>query len=104
MVARTSSSRAARATAAVAEALGWERRRAARASRPTVVLGGAPNAGKSTLFNRLAEGDHAHVQRAVDFARGQAPDPLIAMCLFLGEAVKDEHAAAIAGPQPQTMV
>jgi tetratricopeptide (TPR) repeat protein len=49
----------------------------------------------------LAEGDHAHVQRAVDFARGQAPDPLIAMCQFLGEAVKEERAAAMAYLTPE---
>jgi hypothetical protein len=49
----------------------------------------------------LAEGDHAHVQRAVGFARGQAPDPLIAMCQFLGEAVKDERAAAMAYLTPE---
>ena len=49
----------------------------------------------------LAEGDHAHVQRAVDFARGQAPDPLIALCQFLGEAVKDERAAAMAYLTPE---
>jgi TolB-like protein len=49
----------------------------------------------------LAEGDHAHVQRVADFARGQAPDPLIAMCQFLGEAVNDERAAAVAYLTPE---
>jgi hypothetical protein len=49
----------------------------------------------------LAEGDHAHVQRAVGFARDQAPDPLMAMCQFLGEAVKDERAAAMAYLTPE---
>ena len=40
------------------EAAGWEARRSARSDLPRVVLVGAPNAGKSTLFNALvAEGE-----------------------------------------------
>ena len=38
------------------EALGWERARMATGSATRVVLAGAPNAGKSTLFNRLSSG------------------------------------------------
>jgi len=38
------------------EALGWERARVATGSTARVVLAGAPNAGKSTLFNRLSSG------------------------------------------------
>jgi len=38
------------------EALGWERARLATGSATRVVLAGAPNAGKSTLFNRLSSG------------------------------------------------
>jgi hypothetical protein len=49
----------------------------------------------------LAAGDHAHVQRAADFARGQAPGPLIAMCQFLGEAAKEDRAAAVAYLTPE---
>ncbi|MEM9800846.1 MAG: GTPase, partial [Planctomycetota bacterium] len=44
------------ARAKVDGALGWERSRVARAGVGRVVLAGAPNAGKSTLFNRLASG------------------------------------------------
>ena len=44
------------ARAAIAEALGWERSRVAPTGLARVVLAGAPNAGKSTLFNRLASG------------------------------------------------
>ena len=46
-----------RANQALEEALGWERSRATRSAAPRVVLTGAPNAGKSTLFNALAGGD-----------------------------------------------
>ncbi len=37
-------------------ALGWERARVAEGGAGRAVLAGAPNAGKSTLFNRLASG------------------------------------------------
>ena len=38
------------------DALGWERARVAGGTSTRAVLAGAPNAGKSTLFNRLASG------------------------------------------------
>jgi tRNA modification GTPase len=55
-VPRADLERAARAVAeALAEALRWERRRAPSSGEARVVLAGAPNAGKSTLFNALTE-------------------------------------------------
>jgi len=42
-----------RAAAGLREALTWEERRAPAEGVPRIVLSGAPNAGKSTLFNRL---------------------------------------------------
>ncbi|MCL4819409.1 MAG: hypothetical protein KJ067_09715 [Vicinamibacteria bacterium] len=49
----------------------------------------------------LAEGDHAHVQRAVAIARDLPPEPLIAMGQFLGEAVTGERATALAHLTPE---
>lgn len=47
--------------AGLEEALGWELRREAALDAPRVVLVGAPNAGKSSLFNALADGREALV-------------------------------------------
>lgn len=49
------------ARAALREALAFEVARASPLGEPTVVLAGAPNAGKSSLFNRLAGEDGAIV-------------------------------------------
>ncbi len=51
------SARAAAAAAALDEALGWEVRRQPPSALPRVVLRGAPNAGKSSLYNALAGGE-----------------------------------------------
>jgi tRNA modification GTPase len=47
-------SRAREIRAAIGEASGWESARVGAGGEPRIVLAGAPNAGKSALFNRLA--------------------------------------------------
>ena len=78
--------------------------------RPDLVLAGFDDGPRNypqvpwCLFQAMAgiaAGDHAHVQRAVDVVRGRAPEPMIAMCQFLGEAVKDEREAALAYLTPE---
>jgi tRNA modification GTPase len=51
----------ARAERELAEALAFEERREPLSDLPCAVLAGAPNAGKSTLFNRLCPGSRALV-------------------------------------------
>jgi hypothetical protein len=41
------------------------------------------------------------VRRAVDFARSQAPDPLIAMCQFMGAAATEERGGAMTYLTPE---
>ncbi len=54
-----------RAAAALREALTWEERRVPAEGMPRIVLTGAPNAGKSTLFNRLTAGTLGAAERAL---------------------------------------
>ncbi len=62
-------SRAGEVRAALAEATGWETARAAVQGEPKIVLSGAPNAGKSALFNRLAGTEGAIVSPAAGTTR-----------------------------------
>ena len=80
--------RAADAAALLDEALGWEVRRQAPRALPRVVLHGAPNSGKSSLFNALLRpalgalvSTHAGTTR--DFLTGVWELPGGAACLLL---------------------
>ncbi len=53
---------------ALQEALTWEERREPSKGRPRVVLAGRPNAGKSSLFNRLTAQSRADVEEATESA------------------------------------
>ena len=57
--------------------------------------------GAFHLMAALADGDHEHALRAVAFAQGLPPDPLISMCSFLGESVRGDAAAAAAVLTPE---
>jgi tRNA modification GTPase len=60
----------------VDEALSWEERREPLSGVPRVCLVGAPNAGKSTLFNRLSGGQalvSSHSRTTRDMLRGVWP-------------------------------
>ncbi|HEV8114154.1 MAG TPA: tRNA modification GTPase [Planctomycetota bacterium] len=62
-------SRAVDVAAALAEAAAWEIARAGDRGEPRIVLSGAPNAGKSALFNRLAGSEGAIVSPAAGTTR-----------------------------------
>lgn len=70
--------------ARVDEALGFERARTRSSGAPRVVLCGAPNAGKSALFNALARGEHAIVSA---FA-GTTRDTLVVELELGGRAMR----------------
>lgn len=71
--------RGERVRAALEEALGWERRRTRRAGAPRLVLAGAPNAGKSTLFNALTG-----ARAIVSDVAGTTRDALVAPWVVAG--------------------
>ncbi|MAF66612.1 MAG: tRNA uridine-5-carboxymethylaminomethyl(34) synthesis GTPase MnmE [Planctomycetes bacterium] len=61
----------------LAEALAWEERRTPPTGEARVVLAGAPNAGKSALFNALVEGGAALVSELAPTTRDVAEGPWI---------------------------
>jgi tRNA modification GTPase len=81
-----------RAGAALEEALAWETAREPEDGRPRVVLTGAPNAGKSSLFNRLT-GERA----IVDPHAGTTRDTLRGTWVVTGAPVE---LADVAGEDP----
>ena len=83
--------RARETRAALAEALGWESARVRSGGEPRIVLAGAPNAGKSALFNRLAEAEGAIVSPIA----GTTRDVLSAEIEFDGVACRLFDSAGI---------
>lgn len=71
------------ARAALEEALSWETQRAPRTGLPRVVLVGAPNAGKSTLFNALVRAERAITSEHA----GTTRDALVAEIEIAGRVV-----------------
>jgi tRNA modification GTPase len=84
--------RVAGARAAFAAALSFETARASPGGEPTIVLAGAPNAGKSSLFNRLARAQHAIVSPVP----GTTRDALSARIEIEGVAVRLVDTAGLA--------
>jgi tRNA modification GTPase len=81
---------------ALGEALGWETARAGAGGEPRIVLSGAPNAGKSALFNRLAGSDDAIVSPSA----GTTRDILVAEIDLEGVACRLFDTAGIAEKPP----
>jgi tRNA modification GTPase len=84
-------SRAREIRAAIGEALGWESARVGAGGEPRLVLAGAPNAGKSALFNRLAGEEGAIVSPIA----GTTRDPMTAEIELDGVACSLYDAAGI---------
>jgi tRNA modification GTPase len=82
-----------RARSALEEAAGWEERRAEASGRARVLLCGAPNAGKSALFNALT-GSRALVSPSA----GTTRDVLSAVWDVGAEHVTLVDAAGLGGP------
>lgn len=64
----------ARVRAALDEAASWETSRALATGAPCVVLAGAPNAGKSSLYNRLTDDGPRAIEALVDALAGSTLD------------------------------
>jgi len=86
--------RAARLRAGFDEALAFEGARARRGGEPRVLLAGAPNAGKSTLFNALLGREEALVDEAAGTTRDLVRAELAlahGACLLIDSAGLEEE-------------
>jgi tRNA modification GTPase len=87
--------RAREIRAALAETLGWESARVGAGGKPRIVLAGAPNAGKSALFNRLAGHDGAIVSPVAGTTRDVLSVEIdlggVACLLFDAAGIDEQH-------------
>ncbi len=93
-----------RVRAGLEEALSWEERREPLAGLPRIVLAGAPNAGKSTLFNALA----ADARALVSDLAGSTRDVLVGIwpiagvdCRLVDTAGLDPEHSGLSDPDRQ---
>lgn len=93
--------RAAELLVRLREACAWEQRRQVPRGEPRIVLSGAPNAGKSRLFNRLAEGtaQRSYARALVSAHAGTTRDALRATWTLAGVRCRLSDTAGL-DPEP----